>query len=617
MSWQAIDSSLTDDPITGSVDDYYAATRAVSDRVDGTEALRAGIAWIAEVADRGPWRGIAATALAGRLASVAVAAEREAGALAELTSVLVRHASVLDTLRERAAVTLHGALADLDELRQAERRLAEAHRVLAEAGAAGADEPLRARIDALESAVAAGARRLSSWVPRFGDLADEELRLAGATAAAVADLATAFAAAPAVTRLAVGTAGPACAAPGLMAGSVLARQFELLASELVAHLTSLPVAFGAQLMTPWAEAFAERPHAEQVAIITALAHVHRALGGRRAAGDGDLGGTYEWEPRGSWAGRLDAANPSVAGASVVADALALTTGSRWLAPDEFGLVELAGGRYLVVLPGVTDLSHPHLGYDPGHRTVRDVDVHALPSSTSSATADNRYASMVAAGLAEAGVLPGSELLIVGHSFGADTALDLAADPHFNGDDGYTVTHVVAAGYHSGPQLAAVPAATNVLVLQNRHDGVVGVEQIAEHPVAVGDALGEAWDAATDANPMRVLGSLVDAGNELVAMGPQAGAPPAPLPPLPDLPWNGGGPHPTRVTTPTATQTVAVFDGARRGWGHHQDNYIEYLGQHADAAVARFTADVVTAGYATPGQVVAIDVSVPLERRGGR
>ncbi|MDH5522015.1 MAG: hypothetical protein OEZ14_15940, partial [Acidimicrobiia bacterium] len=65
---------------------------------------------------------------------------------------------------------------------------------------------------------------------------------------------------------------------------------------------------------------------------------------------------------------------------------------------------------------------------------------------------------------------GAELLIVGHSYGADTALDLAADPAFAGR--YDVTHVVATGYFSQPQLPAVPADTRVLVVQNRHDIVV-------------------------------------------------------------------------------------------------------------------------------------------------
>ena len=68
--------------------------------------------------------------------------------------------------------------------------------------------------------------------------------------------------------------------------------------------------------------------------------------------------------------------------------------------------------------------------------------------------------MVWDALRAAGVPAGSSLMIVGHSFGADTALDLAADREFNGGE-YTVTHVVAAGYYSQPQLASVAAETSV------------------------------------------------------------------------------------------------------------------------------------------------------------
>ncbi len=41
-------------------------------------------------------------------------------------------------------------------------------------------------------------------------------------------------------------------------------------------------------------------------------------------------------------------------------------------------------------------------------------------------------------------------------------LDLAADPTFNSADRFVVTHVVAAAYHSGPQLRSVPGSTEVL-----------------------------------------------------------------------------------------------------------------------------------------------------------
>ena len=138
---------------------------------------------------------------------------------------------------------------------------------------------------------------------------------------------------------------------------------------------------------------------------------------------------------------------------------------------------MSDGRYLVVLPGVTDLSSPDIGLSETHASVRDVDQFAYPSSRSASVAGNRYAQMVAEALAIRGVPIGSDLVIVGHSYGADTALDLAADRDFNGAGGYHVTHVVAAAYHSQPQLDHVPDSTEVLVLQNHRDVAVIVESV--------------------------------------------------------------------------------------------------------------------------------------------
>jgi pimeloyl-ACP methyl ester carboxylesterase len=97
-------------------------------------------------------------------------------------------------------------------------------------------------------------------------------------------------------------------------------------------------------------------------------------------------------------------------------------------------------------------------------------------------ADNAYARSVIGGLDACGIPKGARLMLVGHSFGADTALDLAADASFGGPDGYRITHVVAAGYDSVPQLASVPGDTEVLVLQNHRDAVVIGEALFDHHV---------------------------------------------------------------------------------------------------------------------------------------
>ncbi|MDH3299771.1 MAG: hypothetical protein OES24_04615 [Acidimicrobiia bacterium] len=193
-------------------------------------------------------------------------------------------------------------------------------------------------------------------------------------------------------------------------------------------------------------------------------------GGRNVSGD----------PGGSFSSRrvplagpsLDHADtpPLSPAARLVAAALDATADQTVLAHDEFGLVVHGRDRYTVVLPGVTDLSRPEPGWNPVHRSARDLDMAAFRSSRSASVADNTYAATVADALVEVGVPDGAEFLIVGHSFGADTALDLAADPSFS--TRYAVTHVVATGHFSQPRLPSVPVETRVLVVQNRHDIVV-------------------------------------------------------------------------------------------------------------------------------------------------
>ena len=189
---------------------------------------------------------------------------------------------------------------------------------------------------------------------------------------------------------------------------------------------------------------------------------------------GDPGGRFSSRrvsfPTSETAGNGNGTGPPSPARRLLIAALDATADQEVLAHDEFGLVDHGDDRYTVVLPGVTDLSRPEPGWSSTHRSPRDFDMAAVPSSRSGDVDDNVYAQSVVGALAAVGVPAGAELLIVGHSYGADTALDLAADPAFAGR--YDVTHVVATGYFSQPQLPAVPADTRVLVVQNRHDIVV-------------------------------------------------------------------------------------------------------------------------------------------------
>ena len=320
--------------------------------------------------------------------------------------------------------------------------------------------------------------------------------------------------------------------------------------------------------------------------------------------DGDPGGTYDVDDEGSWPGQTGSPGDDEAGRAALIEALGLTADGDIINADEFGLVQLDNGKYVLVLPGVTDLSKPRPGLNPYNRTVRDVDQYALPSSTSTGMDDNLYAQMVAEAMRRHGVPPGSDIMIVGHSYGADTALDLAADPRFNGPGAYTVTHVAAAAYHSGPQLRHVPGGTQVLVLQNNQDAAVQAEHLGYDPVGAFDSFDDALDRFIDRDPAGGLSELRQTGEHVSGLVGDAV----------DVRYGGRSPiadtQVPSVTQPTPDQTVSVFAGGNAGAGHAQSNYIDYLETHTNGDVAGFEASVGSSGYGESGQVLTFDVSVP-------
>ncbi|MEM7340497.1 MAG: WXG100 family type VII secretion target [Actinomycetota bacterium] len=241
------------------------------------------------------------------------------------------------------------------------------------------------------------------------------------------------------------------------------------------------------------------------------------------------------------------------GRNAVVAALEDTANGEQIFNDEFQIVEHDDNTFTVVLPGVTDLSNPNAGLNPENFSVRDTDFAAAQSAGSHLIDDNRYAQMVEAYIRE-NVPPGANLAIVGHSFGGDTALDLASDPLFNGRD-FTVTHVVAAAYHSEPQLPHVQDGTQVLVLQNSRDIPVVVEE-------VGHA----------------------SSNREIFPGDRDGI------------------------------VVDEFTGGWEGAGHHQNNYIERVQETTNETHEAFFADWAAAGYGTDGETTAVDVSVPKGQR---
>jgi hypothetical protein len=338
---------------------------------------------------------------------------------------------------------------------------------------------------------------------------------------------------------------------------------------------------------------------------------------------GDLGGTFDAEARRPVApsGGSDAQRARTLLGRLFADLAA----SSQIRADEFGLVQVADDRFIVVLPGVTDLSDLDPSLSDRHRSVRDLDQYAIRSSRSSSVDDNRYAAMVWQALDTVDMPHGAELMIVGHSFGADTALDLASDRRFNGDR-FRITHVLAAGYHSQAQLPDVAGGTEVLVVQNRYDLVVTVESVGRSSVAdsivgrvqqLGDVLRLDPVAAVDRG-REILDDDLDALAELrhfatshaddignLALGAitanwqltkgAAGELVAPS---------------SRVERIDDDTVIAVFDGGRAGAGHHLSNYADHLDGELDPAVVEFLTSVGRSGYAGPGSAVAFDVSVP-------
>ncbi len=343
----------------------------------------------------------------------------------------------------------------------------------------------------------------------------------------------------------------------------------------------------------------------------------------------DAGGTYSQSYRGGFT--IDGSHPLAGGRTLVENLLLTCGDGNLIAQDEFQIIKVEGSNsYIVVLPGVTDLSSPDLGLNDDHRSVRDLDTYAMSSAASAKIDDNRYAQMVRDALNRAGVPFGADIAIVGHSYGADTALDLAADDGFNGGArGYNVTHVVAAGYHSGPQLEHVGESTQVLVLQNHHDAAV-IAEMAGHELnqaiqdaGDGDVVGAVWnsgqavwefkadkvDRAVDTGQF-VAGSVVNFGSNLI--NTPAG-------------WLGFGNKTgyvdwgdfddillieDGVSHPSDQQTVVVFEGNFEGAGHHPNNYAGHVMSTDDESTLEFYTSLAEAGYTGRMERWSLDVSVP-------
>jgi hypothetical protein len=333
-------------------------------------------------------------------------------------------------------------------------------------------------------------------------------------------------------------------------------------------------------------------------------------------GDGDLGQKYTSAVRAPY-GPVGFTDLQL-GQAAMERTLADTSVGSQIQNDEFEVIRHDNGKFTLVLPGVIDLSKPHLGLYDTSKSVRDIDQTALNSSVNSKVESNLYAMMVRDYVLDPknGIPTGADVMLVGHSLGADTVMDLAADPVFNNSQtGVNVTHVMAAAYFNQPELDKVPESTQVLVLQNNRDVPVIAEGLGYTVTEVRNEAARVVGGAkrTVDDVLGIGGSLLngDLGGVFAHGGDIAGQAQRVLTtdslPMPDA----AALLSTGVRNIDGHIVEARFAGGAKGAGHHQQNYIDYINGagSTDPSVSSFMASVASAGYAAPGETNAVDISV--------
>lgn len=154
----------------------------------------------------------------------------------------------------------------------------------------------------------------------------------------------------------------------------------------------------------------------------------------------------------------------------------LERGSR-LQPGTFEILRVSDNppRYIVNLRGI-EFS---LGDPKTQPHLQDMDA----ATAARLTGNDAYAERVKLEMQRAGIPAGAEVMLVGHSYGAIAAMNIASDTSFNrtSGDGYhvNVTHVVAAGAGVRDWVDDPPAHTDVLLALNRNDAVAANIQVAD------------------------------------------------------------------------------------------------------------------------------------------
>ena len=283
--------------------------------------------------------------------------------------------------------------------------------------------------------------------------------------------------------------------------------------------------------------------------------------------------------------RVSGATPAERGHNLVVRALEDTANPDATLQDEFEVILHENGNLTIVLPGVIDLSDklqlfPHFGWDEEHRSLRDLEMAAAKSSQSTRLEDNEYGLRVRDWVrmaVEDGVIePRASTTIIGHSFGADTALDLAADPELNGL-WLDVTHVVPMAYHNEPQFRALPENTQVLAIQNIWDMPVLAESIGATGMGL-QGVGELHNTLGRYGVEGIEG-LADAGGWLInetlneiegAVADEWGVE-FDVPPIPKAEIMHDD-----YREISDNMLLVEFEGGLGGAGHEQSHYIGFL-----------------------------------------
>ncbi len=226
-----------------------------------------------------------------------------------------------------------------------------------------------------------------------------------------------------------------------------------------------------------------------------------------------MGPYWAW----TWDGPRDPVAPARSPVDLTAGLIEVLGEESRISPDEIEIRKLDNGSYIVLLPGVQDLSDglkqagvnariaggaggvvggaagAGVGAAAGAaagvyaswegRNAMDSarDMHyarqsEMQSDNGSANGTNAYAFAVKEAMRVSGVPDGADVMLVGHSFGAYTAMEMATDTRFNeayADDhsaySVNVTHVMAAGASAAFRMDDLADGTAGILLNNSND----------------------------------------------------------------------------------------------------------------------------------------------------